>query len=152
MILEAADKNLEEIITRCIEIKSDVVVEDEFESGVRQILNFGHTAGHAIEAESDYSLSHGQCVAIGMYIVTRAWEKRGLCREGTCDKLKKMLEKFSLKTKCDYPPETLIKRALNDKKADGESVNLIVPIALGECDVVKISIDEFMSVLKEGME
>ncbi len=152
LILEDTHKNLEEIITRCIEIKRDIVSEDEFESGVRQILNFGHTAGHAIEAEADYSLSHGHCVAIGMYIVTKAWEKRGLCRKGTCDILIKMLSKFSLKTKCGYSPEALTKRARSDKKADGESVNLVVPTALGECDVVKISMNEFMSVLKEGME
>lgn len=152
LILEDVDKNLEEIITRCIEIKRDVVTEDEFESGVRQILNFGHTAGHAIEAEADYSLSHGRCVAIGMYIVTKAWENRGLCKEGTSDILIKMLDKFSLGIKCSYSPKTLTERAKSDKKANGDSVNLVVPTSLGECDIVKISMNEFTSVLKEGME
>lgn len=152
LIFEDAHKNLGEIITRCIEIKRDIVAEDEFESGIRQILNFGHTAGHAIESEADYKLSHGRCIAIGMYIVTKAWENRGLCRKGACEALLKMLEKFSLETKCGYSPQTLAERVRNDKKADGESVNLVAPTALGECEIVKIRIDEFMSILKEGME
>lgn len=152
LILEDTNKNLEEIITRCVEIKRDIVSEDEFESGVRQILNFGHTAGHAIEAEADYKLSHGRCVAIGMYIVTKAWEKRGLCKKGTCETLLKMLDKFSLEKSSPYSPQTLTERAKSDKKASGDSVNLIVPVSMGECEIVKISMNEFMSILEEGME
>ena len=150
LLLEDVNSNLEEIITRCIEIKRDVVGEDEFEGGIRKILNFGHTAGHAIEAEADFTLSHGRCVAVGMYIVTKAWEKRGLCKEGTCDILKKMLDKFALKTACPYSPEVLLERAKNDKKASGSFVDLIVPDTLGECHAEKITMDEFLRVLKEG--
>jgi len=152
LILEDTEKNLEEIITRCVEIKRDVVNEDEFEGGVRKILNFGHTAGHAIEAEADYTLSHGRCVAIGMYIVTKAWEKRGLCKSGTCDRLVKMLRMFGLDTECPYSPETLTERAKSDKKADGSGVSLVVPLSMGECEVVKISMDEFLSILKDGIK
>ena len=152
LLLEDADTNLEEIITRCVEIKRDIVAEDEFEGGIRKILNFGHTAGHAIEAEADFSLSHGRCVAVGMYIVTKAWEKRGLCRKGTCDILKQMLDKHNLKTSCPYSPEVLSERAKNDKKASGGFVDLIVPDSLGECHSEKITMDEFLLVLKEGME
>ena len=152
LLLEDTDTNLEEIITRCIEIKRDIVAEDEFEGGIRKILNFGHTAGHAIEAEADFCLSHGRCVAVGMYIVTKAWEKRGLCRKGTCDILKQMLDKYSLKTSCPYSPEVLLERAKNDKKASGSFVDLIVPDFLGECHSEKITMDEFLQVLKEGMD
>ena len=152
LLLDDANANLEEIITRCIEIKRDVVNEDEFEGGIRKILNFGHTAGHAIEAEANFGLSHGRCVGVGMYIVTKAWEKRGLCKNGTCDILKKMLDKFSLETTCLYSPEVLWERAKNDKKASGNFVDLIVPDSLGECHAEKITMDEFLRVLKEGME
>jgi len=145
------DGDIEEIIARCVEIKRDVVNEDEFEGGVRRILNFGHTAGHAIEAEADYTLSHGRCVAIGMYIVTNAWEKRGLCKEGTTDKLVKMLEKYKLETKSPFSPETMLERAKSDKKADGNGVHLVVPLFVGGCEVVKIGMDEFGSILREGM-
>ena len=152
LLMEDYRKNLEEIIIRSIEIKRDVVEADEFEGGIRKILNFGHTAGHAIETEAEYTLSHGKCVAMGMYIVTKAWENRGLCKKGTCDILKKMLDLFSLDTKCPYSPETLLKRAESDKKADDEGVSLVVPLGMGECDVVKISMNEFLNVLKDGLK
>lgn len=152
LLMEDCKKNLEEIIIRSIEIKRDVVEADEFEGGIRKILNFGHTAGHAIETEANYTLSHGRCVAMGMYIVTKAWEKHGLCKKGTCDILKKMLDLFALDTTCPYDPETLLKRAESDKKADGNGVSLVVPLSIGECDVVKISMDEFLNVLKDGLK
>ncbi len=152
LILEDADKNLEEIICRCVEIKRDVVAEDEFEGGVRRILNFGHTAGHAIETAAEYTLSHGRAVAIGMYIVTKAFEKRGLCKEGTCDILVQMLDKFSLETKCNYTAQTLCKIAQNDKKSESDGINLVVPKALGECDVIKVGMEELLNIFSEGME
>ena len=152
LLLKDASGNLEEIIARCVEIKRDVVSEDEFEGGVRRILNFGHTAGHAIEAAANFSLSHGRAVAVGMYIVTRAWEKRGLCKEGTCDILVKMLEKFGLGTVCNYSAEELGELAKNDKKSEGTGINLVVPLALGECEVVKVTMEELVKVFKEGIE
>lgn len=152
LILGDTKKNIEEIISRCIEIKSEIVCEDEFEGGIRRILNFGHTAGHAIEKAADFTLSHGNCVAIGMYIVTKAWEKRGLCRKGTCDMLLKMLEKFSLPVSCDFSPTELANVARADKKAEAEAINLVVPLSLGECDVTKVSMNELLDIFTEGME
>ena len=152
LILDDAEKNIEEIVTRCVDIKRDVVCEDEFEGGIRRILNFGHTAGHAIEKEADFTLSHGCCVAIGMYIVTKAWEKRGLCSKGTCDMLLKMLEKFSLPTSCKYLPTELAEAARADKKAEKDAINLVVPLSLGECDVIRVSMGELSKIFTEGME
>lgn len=152
LLLGDTENNIEEIISRCVEIKRDVVCEDEFEGGVRRILNFGHTAGHAIEKAADFTLSHGRCVATGMYIVTNAWEKRGLCKKGTCDILIKMLEKFSLSTACSYAPHELLDIARADKKAEGSAINLVVPLSPGECDVVKVSMNELLDIFTEGME
>ncbi len=151
LILED-NADIEEIVERCVKIKRDVVNADEFESGIRQILNFGHTAGHAIEAQSGYTISHGRCVAMGMYIVTSAWEKRELCKKGTCDALCEMLDKYGLEKNSPYSPKVLLEKARSDKKADSFGVNLVVPKELGKCEIVKISMDEFLSVLKEGME
>ncbi len=152
LLLGNTQNNIEEIVTRCVEIKRDVVCEDEFEGGVRRILNFGHTAGHAIEKAAQFTLSHGRCVAIGMYIVTKAWEKRGLCKKGTCDILMKMLEKFSLTISCSYAPSELLHIARADKKAEGSTINLVVPLSMGECDVVKVSMNELLDIFTEGME
>lgn len=152
LLLSEREKNLEEIITRCIEIKRDVVSADEFESGLRRILNFGHTGGHAIEKAADFSVSHGRCVARGMCIVTKAWEKRGLCKSGTYDMLVKMLEACSLDTQCSFSPKLLCDIAKNDKKSDGDGVNLVVPKCVGECTVVKVSETELFEIFKEGTE
>lgn len=152
LLLGNIEENLMEIIARCIEIKRDIVSEDEFEGGVRRILNFGHTAGHAIEAAANFSISHGRAVAVGMYIVTNAWEKRGLCQKGTCDKLVEMLCKFGLDKECGYTAEKLTDIARNDKKSEGDGVHLVVPAALGECDVIKVSMDELLQIFREGME
>ena len=63
-----------------------------------------------------------------------------------------MLNLFALDVKCPYSPEVLLKRAESDKKADGDGVSLVVPISMGECDIVKISMDEFLTILKDGIK
>ena len=145
LICENAD--IEEIVEICVKIKRDIVNADEFEGGIRQILNFGHTIGHAIESLSDYTISHGRCVAMGMYIVTKAYR----C-EALLEKLCTMLEKYGLETKCPYTPEEIVEMAKKDKKADSDGVNLIVSRKMGECEIVKITMDELLSLVKEGME
>ena len=151
-LLSNAEENLEEIIAKCIKIKRDVVSEDEFEGGVRRILNFGHTAGHAVEKLMNYTLSHGECVAIGMCIITRAWEKRGLCEKGTADRLCSMCDSFELLTYADISAEKMLEVSKNDKKAENDGVNIVVPIKMGKCDVVKVSLDELLEIYKEGLE
>lgn len=151
-LLENPNKNLEEIIARCIKIKRDIVNEDEFEGGVRRILNFGHTAGHAIEKLMNFNLSHGECVAIGMCIITRVWEKRGLCEKGTYDKLCAMLHEFSLPKETSLKAEELLEVSKNDKKAETSGVNIVVPLGMGKCDVVKVSMEELLNIYKEGLE
>lgn len=150
-LLENPEENLEEIIAVSVEIKREIVNEDEFESGERRILNFGHTAGHAIEKAADFTLSHGRAVAMGMYIITNAWEKRGLCQKGTCDKLMSMLNRFGLEKDCPYSAEVLSENAKSDKKAENDGVNLVVPISLGKCEVIKVTMEELLQILKEGM-
>ena len=151
-LLSDIDENLEEIIARCIKIKRDIVCEDEFEGGVRRILNFGHTAGHAVEKMMKFSLSHGASVAIGMCIITRAWEKRGLCENGTYEKLFSMCRAFSLPTDTILSAESLLEVSKNDKKAENDGVNIVVPLNVGECDVVKVSMDELLKIYEEGLE
>ncbi len=151
-LLADAEENLEEIIARCIKIKRDVVCEDEFEGGIRRILNFGHTAGHAIEKAADFTISHGSCVAVGMCIITRAWEKRGLCEKGTYDRLVSMLDKFALPKDTDLGAEEMLEISKSDKKAESSGVNIVVPLNVGSCDVVKVSMEELLNIYKEGLE
>lgn len=151
-LLENTEENLEEIIARCIKIKRDIVSEDEFEGGIRRILNFGHTAGHAIEKLMNFQLSHGACVAIGMCIITRAWEKRGHAENGICDRLASMCDAFELPTDADISAEKLLLASKNDKKAENDGVNIVVPLKVGKCEVVKVSMQELLNIYKEGLE
>lgn len=145
------ENDIEEIIAECIRIKSDIVHKDEFEGGIRRLLNFGHTVGHAVEALSNFNITHGNAVAIGMYVITKAWERRGLCKKGTVNYLEEVLEKYSLPQTCDYSSENLRDVCSSDKKMEGSTLNLVVPIEIGRCEVLKVDMDELENILKEGM-
>lgn len=90
------------VVVRSIEIKVGVVSKDERESGLRKVLNFGHTLGHAVEAAADYSLPHGSCVALGMVLEAEVGEKMGITRKGTAGTLARMVSLLDLPT--DLPP------------------------------------------------
>lgn len=79
-------------VSRSVELKAGVVSEDEFEGGYRQILNFGHTLGHALEAASGYAVGHGSAVALGMLMETRLGERLGVTEAGTYQRLRQALE------------------------------------------------------------
>ena len=135
----------EYVIARCVELKKNVVAEDEFDTGPRQMLNFGHTIGHGIEAQSEFAISHGQAVAIGMAIVAKAG-----CRE-IYDRLISVLKKFGLPTTTEFTAEQLYKSALSDKKRAGGTVNLIVPRTIGNCAIVPTNVLELISFIEEGL-
>jgi 3-dehydroquinate synthase len=84
------------VVVRSIEIKADVVSKDERELGLRQVLNFGHTLGHALEAAAGYSLPHGSCVALGMVLEARVGERMGVTRPGTADTLARLVRLLEL--------------------------------------------------------
>lgn len=109
------------VVVRSIEIKSEVVSKDERESGLRKILNFGHTLGHAIEAAGKFSLPHGSCVALGMILEARIGEKMEVSREGTSARLQKMADLLSLPTKVPegLSAETILDFTRLDKKGRG---------------------------------
>ncbi len=146
------EENIGKIIAECVRIKSEIVNKDEFEGGIRRLLNFGHTAAHAIEALSDFKITHGNAVATGMRIITRAWEKRGLCKNGTVSYLEEELKKYSLLDNSDFSAEALASVCANDKKLEGSTLNLVVPLEIGKCEVQKINLKEITDILKEGID
>jgi 3-dehydroquinate synthase len=106
------------VVVRSIEIKADVVSKDERESGLRKILNFGHTLGHAVETAGGYALPHGSCVALGMILEARVGERMGITREGTSETLLNMASLLELPTglPADLTPETVLGFTRADKK------------------------------------
>lgn len=135
----------EAVISRCIELKRNVVAEDEFDTGARMKLNLGHTIGHGIEAQSNFTISHGQAVAIGMMIVSKAG-----C-PGIYDRLESVLQAFSLPTTTNFTAKELYSSALSDKKRAGGTVNLIVPEKIGACAILPMPIDRLESFIEEGL-
>lgn len=145
------DFDRESVISRCICLKRDVVADDEYDRGGRQRLNLGHTIGHGVEASSNFTISHGQAVAIGMAIITRASAKLGICTDEVQNNVTEILDAFGLPTKTAATAETLFKCALSDKKRSGDSVNLIIPESIGLCRIQKTPINELLSVIKAGL-
>ncbi len=141
-------ENIEEIITRCVEIKRDIVNEDEFDTGKRQLLNFGHTLGHAIEAESSFEISHGTAVSMGMVLAAEISFKNNLTSVSLKDEIKEACENNNLKTECPYDTELLAKFASSDKKISGKNISFIVPERMGKCVRVKLTVEEFSKMLK----
>ena len=139
------------VIARCVELKRDVVMEDEFDTGARQKLNFGHTVGHGIESHSCFTISHGKAVAIGMAIVTRSAAAFGLCNASTSAKIIETLHKFGLPTTTSLTSDALYASALSDKKRSGGTVNLIVPLAIGHCIIRPTPVEEMRDFIEAGL-
>ncbi|MBQ8952741.1 MAG: 3-dehydroquinate synthase, partial [Clostridia bacterium] len=95
--------NMDDIVTECVTIKRNIVAEDEFDTGWRQLLNLGHTLGHAVEQRSGYRITHGHGVAIGMALITRAAGQLGYLREDFTAALHQALAVNGLLTACPYP-------------------------------------------------
>lgn len=139
------------VITRCIELKRDVVMEDEFDTGARMKLNLGHTIGHGVEARSHFSLSHGKSVAIGMAIVVRSAEKMGMCSKADSNRILSLLNLFGLPDCTEYNAEELFAYTLSDKKRSGSSISLILPRAIGTCEIVPTPVDQLLPFIQEGL-
>ncbi len=146
---DAPDMN--EIIRLCVEDKRGLVEADETDRGVRQLLNLGHTVGHAIEACSDFAISHGSAVAMGMVIITRAAEGMGICRAGTLDALLSLLRKHGLPTDCPFGAEPLYAAALSDKKRAGGFLTLAVPYGVADTRLVTVPVDALEGYIRAGL-
>lgn len=123
---EAHTSDAAEIIRRAVGIKRDVVVRDEYEGGLRRVLNFGHTVGHAVETLAAGRLLHGECVAIGMLPMT-APEVR--------PRLRAVLERWGLPTGCPFAPEALLPLLSHDKKMSGREIAYIYVGSIGSYEI-----------------
>jgi len=145
------DFDREQVITRCVELKRDVVMEDEFDTGTRMKLNLGHTIGHGVEARSNFGITHGKAVAIGMAIISRAAIKMKMFDQADCNALVSILENFGLPINTEYTADELFAYTLSDKKRSGGTVKLIIPRAIGCCDIVPTPVNELKSWIEAGL-
>jgi 3-dehydroquinate synthase len=143
---------LENVIARCVEIKRNIVTEDEFETGVRKLLNFGHTVGHAVELLSNYEITHGSAVAAGMAIISRAAAAMGICDAGCTRNIIQMLNLYKLPVNTTYKTANLACACIADKKRDGDRITMVFPQEIGKCILKKVSVDELENVINLGLK
>ncbi len=128
------EENIDEIIARSLNIKKSVVEQDEKESGIRKILNFGHTVGHGIESSANLTeLYHGECVALGMI---------PMCHESIRPRIVNVLKKCNLYNLTDFDWNKIRQAALHDKKADGDSVDVITVSEIGKYEIARMSFSQ----------
>lgn len=121
------------IIERSVEIKAGIVARDERESGVRRVLNFGHTIGHALEAATGFGTLHGEAVAIGLVVEARLAERLGVARSGTARLIERVCRAAGLPTSVpSIPADTIIGFTRADKKARAGRVEYALPKRIGE--------------------
>ncbi len=140
----------ETVIARCVQMKSNIVSRDERDKGERQLLNFGHTIGHAIEQCSHFSVSHGSAVAIGMAHMARAAYRMGFCDRSCAEELEALLQAYKLPTQTSFSPGELVDAALSDKKRAGSQLALVVPKKIGHCILHRVAVEELESIFQKG--
>lgn len=136
-----------DVIETCVKDKRDIVSVDEKDTGIRQLLNFGHTPAHSIELLSEFGISHGSAVAIGMVTVTKAAIKAGFCEENTLAVLNALLTKYKLPAELVFSHKEIAEIALNDKKRAGDSITLVIPEEAGKCVLRKFPVSQLESFL-----
>ena len=146
-ILHTLPFDREAVVARCVEIKRDVVQQDEFDKGIRGLLNFGHTFGHAIEKLSNFGVSHGEAVAKGMVLAARIAPLCGLC--DVSDELSAMLVEYGFDIACPYSAWDVYDALLSDKKRRGGKISVVLPRSVGDCTLVDMPVEELKELLQK---
>ena len=136
---EALEK-IDAVIERSLRIKKSVVEQDEKESGLRRILNFGHTLGHGIEAASEGKLYHGECVALGM---------TPMCAPDVRARLIAVLQTLELPTQAEGDIETILSFTNHDKKCEGSAINTVFVDKIGSCRIEKMPLSNWQQYIRE---
>lgn len=148
--LVPGDARLADVIARCVAIKRDTVQADECEHGVRMLLNFGHTLGHAIEKASEFRITHGFAVASGMAMAARACAARGLCDVADAQRVASVVEAYGMSARAPFSPELLYEAALSDKKRTGGVMNVAAMEGIGRARVLPLDLQDFRRFVYEA--
>ena len=141
-------ERIDEILLRCIRHKAEVVAQDERDTGLRMTLNFGHTIAHAVETCQHYDgLRHGEAVGLGMHLMTRLTEKKGMTAPGNARRLEQLLEMLGMPLQLPPIPESDLLQAMGmDKKSAGSQLRVIALDRIGACRIHPTDVSFF-----EGM-
>jgi 3-dehydroquinate synthase len=137
-LLKRDPEMLEWLIAECVRVKADVVSSDERESGERRILNFGHTIGHALEAETGYKhLLHGEAVGWGMLAAASIGWQAGTTEKQTSSRIRALVNAYGPLPKVTVRPKRILKRLLSDKKTIGGVPHFVLAKTIGEVEIVR---------------
>ena len=122
------------VIAKAIYVKRSYVEKDENDADSRQFLNLGHLIGHAIEAASDYSISHGKAVATGLALESKCCALFDLCDMNVHLEIVKIIQDFGFDTSINYAADDLLPYLLHDKRIREDKIRIVVPISFGNCE------------------
>lgn len=143
----AGEKQYEEIVLRAVAVKAHIVAQDEYEGGIRRLLNLGHTLGHALE-KCTREVNHGEAVAIGMSQIAHASVRCGMLAEDDARRIDTLLESLGF---CLTPPVSMtdvLREVKYDKKKSDNMLKVVMPVRIGECVVREMTFDEFGQLFK----
>ena len=144
--------DLPSVLYECVDIKRQIVEHDEFDTGERMLLNFGHTFGHALEKFYHFEkLSHGFAVGIGMVLMARLGEAAGLTQAGTAKQIEGLLQKYCLPVRDPAPLEALLKATTLDKKSTSSTIRIVLLEKIGVSFVKELSHDEFYRLAEKAL-
>jgi 3-dehydroquinate synthase len=148
------DGALEEIVFRSAKIKAEIVEKDEKDLGLRAILNYGHTVGHAIESASEFKVGHGTAVAIGMLAAAKIANKMGILDKNELLRLNRLVQRAGLPTKMpDLKVEEIVQAITHDKKVLRGKVRFILPKSLGSVFITdEVSLSSVEQILVDWNE
>ncbi|SUP44063.1 3-dehydroquinate synthase [Veillonella criceti] len=130
--------HIEAVIALCVKAKANIVSQDEHESGLRALLNFGHTFGHSIEQLSHFAIKHGMAVSIGMALMMRAAYQQGAIDHTELTAFLQLLTNHKLPIHTEFTATDLCHVALHDKKSQGNTITIIRPTKWGSCELLTI--------------
>lgn len=149
-----APEDMERVVRTCAAMKADVVSRDEREGGLRMLLNFGHTVGHAVEKSLGYGVvAHGEAVAVGMVAAARMGEASGVTESGTALRVESLLRRLSLPSRLSDVPaiggglHAICDAMLSDKKRAGAAVNFVFLESVGRAVVRPVPVTDLLSAL-----
>ena len=138
-------------IAACIGMKRDIVEEDEKESGVRKLLNLGHTFAHAIELLSGYGISHGRAVATGLAMAARAAAKCEVLHANACERIESLVSAMGYEAHTHFAAADIAEAILGDKKVEGDSIDIVLPQSIGSCAVRRTPLSEIGKVVEDAI-
>ena len=139
------------ILSRCLSLRKSFVEADQEDTGIRQMLDFGHTIGHAIERLSCYNISHGQALAKGMIAEAKGAFALGLTNHDISGQLEYILKGLGFDTSLNYSPQLIYEHALIDKKICHSTISVIAPMTIGKCTLQKLPLANFHQFLEASL-